>query len=438
MYILARVDRFVLLNTLLLFAYFAVLVWANNNYIFFLYDYMGAAKKTVDLGSYAYLPVLAFICALLCGSEIRRPGDLLVTLLIVVLVPHALVLNGANRFSPDAEAWSGVSLAVMLGILVIGTANKIRFYPSEGSQRRNQGRHVLSLLMMINLAVLAFVVVKSVGYFSLDFTGQYVRRALARDAFAAGSVNGYVSSIGTQAFFPVLFAWGVYKRQWLYTAVGVANVLVLWGAFGQKYPFIVLFLIYGLMVYFRRFGQVKVSWIVLGLVILVLMGVLEYEVFGYSYLNDYLLRRAFIVPSTLLGAVNQFVGEFGINYYSDTLLGVLFGQGRAETLTFRLGSEIFNNSEMNANVNFFAIAYMQLGYVGVLAESMFVALIVMLMNFLFSRYHAFIAIPVALLFATKILEQSLLTVLLGSGVFVMLIFLILISFPLKFSSRPSL
>ncbi|UTL82455.1 hypothetical protein [Pseudomonas putida] len=438
MYILARVDRFVLLNTLLLFAYFAVLVWANNNYIFFLYDYMGAAKKTVDLGSYAYLPVLAFICALLCGSEIRRPGDLLVTLLIVVLVPHALVLNGANRFSPDAEAWSGVSLAVMLGILVICTANKIRFYPSEGSQRRNQGRHVLSLLMMINLAVLAFVVVKSVGYFSLDFTGQYVRRALARDAFAAGSVNGYVSSIGTQAFFPVLFAWGVYKRQWLYTAVGVANVLVLWGAFGQKYPFIVLFLIYGLMIYFRRFGQVKVSWIVLGLVILVLMGVLEYEVFGYSYLNDYLLRRAFIVPSTLLGAVNQFVGEFGINYYSDTLLGVLFGQGRAETLTFRLGSEIFNNSEMNANVNFFAIAYMQLGYVGVLAESMFVALIVMLMNLLFSRYHAFIAIPVALLFATKILEQSLLTVLLGSGVFVMLIFLILISFPLKFSSRPSL
>ncbi|WP_336331859.1 hypothetical protein [Pseudomonas putida] len=437
MYISTRIDRFVLLNTVLLFAYFSVLVWANNDYMFFLYDYMGAAQKSVNFGLYFYLMVLAFVCALLSGGEIRRPGDLLVTLLIVVLVPHALVLNGANLYSPDAEAWTGVSLAVLLGILVIGAVNKIRFRPSENALRQSQGRHVLILLLVINIGVLAFIVVKSVGYFSLDFGGQYFRRALAREVFAAGSVNGYLSSIGTQAFFPVLFAWGVYKRQWLYIVVGIANVLVLWGAFGQKYPFVVLFLIYGMMIYFRRFGQVKVSWVIVALLTLVLTGILEHEVFGYSYLNDYLLRRVFVVPSTLLGAVNQFVSDFGVNYYSDTLLGVLFGEGRAETLTFRLGTEVFNNSEMNANVNFFAIAYMQLGYVGILAESCFVAMIVLLMNFLFTKYNAFIAIPVALLFTTKILEQSLLTVLLGSGVFVMLLFLVLISFPFKFSLRPA-
>ncbi|WP_410970356.1 hypothetical protein, partial [Salmonella sp. SAL4458] len=67
-------------------------------------------------------------------------------------------------------------------------------------------------------------------------------------------------------------------------------------------------------------------------------------------------------------------------------------------MSFRLGTEIFNNPDMNANVNFFAIAYMQLGYVGVMAESMLVGGSVVLMNFLFSRYGAFMAIPVALLF----------------------------------------
>ncbi|HCL4233983.1 TPA: hypothetical protein N2C58_006234, partial [Pseudomonas aeruginosa] len=211
------------------------------------------------------------------------------------------------------------------------------------------------------------------------------------------------------------------------------NALVLWGAFGQKYPFVVLFLIYGLMVYFRRFGQVRVSWVVCALLMLLLLGALEHEVFGYSFLNDYFLRRAFIVPSTLLGAVDQFVSQFGSNYYRDTLLGALLGQGRTEPLSFRLGTEIFNNPDMNANVNFFAIAYMQLGYVGVMAESMLVGGSVVLMNFLFSRYGAFMAIPVALLFTTKILEQSLLTVMLGSGVFLMLLFLALISFPLKMS-----
>ncbi|BBH47479.1 hypothetical protein [Pseudomonas sp. KU43P] len=437
MYVLARVDRSLLFNAFLLFAYFVAVVWVNNNYIYILYEYMGAAKKPVDFGLISYLMVLAFVCALLCGAEIRRPGDLLVTLLIVVLVPHALVLNGANQFSLGAEPWSGASLAVLIGILIIGTVNKIRFHSSESPPREDQGRRVLALLSVINLAVLAFILAKSAGYFSLDYSGQYLRRAAAREVFAAGSANGYLASIGTQAFFPVLLAWGVYKRQWLYIALGMVNVLILWGAFGQKYPFIVLFLIYGLMMYFRRFGKVRVSWVIGALLSLLLMGALEHEVLGYSFLNDYLLRRAFIVPSTLLGAVNQFVAEFGANYYSDTLLGALVGQGRAETLTFRLGTEVFNNPSMNANVNFFAIAYMQLGYIGVVTESLFVAAIVMIMNFLFSRYHAFIAIPIALLFTTKILEQSLLTVLLGSGVFVMLLVMMLISFPFKVSSRMS-
>ncbi|MFW3596454.1 hypothetical protein ACN9S2_08400 [Pseudomonas aeruginosa] len=433
MYILARVDRSILLNTVLLFAFFSVIVWVNNNYIYHLYDYMGSAKKTVDFGLYPYLMVLALICALLCGGAIRRPGDLLVTLLVVIIVPHSLVLNGANQYSPDAQPWAGVPLAIAFGILIIGIVNKIRFHPLGALQRENQGRRMLVLLSVLNIVVLAFIFFKSAGYFSFDFAGQYARRALAREAFAAGSANGYLSSIGTQAFFPVLFAWGVYRRQWFYLVLGIVNALVLWGAFGQKYPFVVLFLIYGLMVYFRRFGQVRVSWVICALLMLLLLGALEHEVFGYSFLNDYFLRRAFIVPSTLLGAVDQFVSQFGSNYYRDTLLGALLGHGRAEPLSFRLGTEIFNNPDMNANVNFFAIAYMQLGYVGVMAESMLVGGSIVLMNFLFSRYGAFMAIPVALLFTTKILEQSLLTVMLGSGVFLMLLFLALISFPLKMS-----
>lgn len=428
MYVLARLDKSILLNTWLFFAYFLVLVWVNNAYIYSLYHYMGSAEKDFDFGLCIYLLCLGLACALLCGGSIRRPGDLLVTLMVMVLVPHALVLNGANQFSPGADPWSGVSLAVASGVLLIALVNKIRFRPHEDRQGTSGGRG-LALLAALNVAVLAFILMKSIGYFSFDFGGQYVRRVIAREVFAAGSMNGYLASIGTQAFFPVLFAWGVYNRRSFYILLGCLNALILWGAFGQKYPFIVLGLIYGLMLYFRRFGQIKVSWVISAVLLVLLAGAIEYEVFGYSYLNDYLLRRAFIVPSTLLGAVDQFVGQFGANFYADTLLATLFGQGRGETLTFQLGTEIYDNPDMNANVNFFAIAYMQLGYWGVLIESLFVAGTVILMNFLFSRYQAFMAVPVAMLFTTKILEQSLLTVLLGSGVFVMLMVLIVMSLP---------
>ncbi|ALI10992.1 polymerase [Pseudomonas fluorescens] len=273
------------------------------------------------------------------------------------------------------------------------------------------------------------------SFFSLDFSGQYLRRAIARDVFSAGSIDGYIASIGTQAFFPVLFAWGVYKKSNFFFWLGVVNVLILWGAFGQKYPFVVLFLVYVLMTYFRYYGKVNVSWLLFGAIGLLLAGFLEFELMGYSYLNDYLIRRAYTVPATMLGAAELFYDSYGINNYSDTAIGLLSGFSKSESITFRIGEYIYNNSETNANVNFFAVAYLRLGYTAVIIEAFIVAVIVMLLNLLYMKRSMFIAMPVALLFVTKIVEQSLPTVLLGSGIFFMLLLLMLMAFSRESKSR---
>jgi hypothetical protein len=435
MYLSARIDKLVFINALLFFAYFAVLIWVNNSYVYKLHEYMGAATKPVSIGLIIYLAILATVCAFLSGPRVDRPGDLVVTLLFLVIVPHALVLEAANQFAPDAVPWGGVSLGVMMGILIIALGNKLRFYESRSRQSESLSKNCLAMLAFFNVLVLLFIFLKSANYFSFNFSEQYVRRAMARDVFQAGSGAGYLASMGTQAFFPVLFAWGVYRKSRIYILLGVLNAFVLWGAFGQKYPFMVLVLIYLLMQYFRRYGGVKLSWLLVGAVSFLLLGALEHEVFGYSYLNDYFVRRAFVVPSTLLGAVDNFVSYFGFNSYSDTLLSSLMGVAKSEPLTFRIGEEIFNNPNLNANVNFFAIAYLQGGYAGVVVEATFVGLVVMLLNCLYMRYGAFITIPVGLLFATKILEQSLLTVLMGSGVFLMLGFLVLVSVPFTVRSN---
>lgn len=435
MYLSARLDKTVFTNALLFFVYFLVLVWVNNSYVYVLHEYMGAAAKPVSIGLVLYFAMLAPVCAFLCGTKIERPGDLVVSLLFLVVVPHALVLDGANEFAPNAVPWGGVSLGVMVGMLIIAGTNKFRFYESPNRQSETLSKNCLAAVAVFNVLVLLFIFSKSASYFSFNFSEQYVRRALARDVFQAGSGVGYIASIGTQAFFPVLFAWGVYRKSRVYIMLGVLNAFILWGAFGQKYPFMVLLLIYFLMQYFRRYGGVRVSWLLGGGIVLLLLGVAEYEALGYSYLNDYIVRRAVIVPSTLLGAVDSFVSSFGFNYYSDTLLSSVMGVAKSEPLTFRIGQEIFNNQSLNANVNFFAITYLQAGYVGVVIESAFVSMVVMLLNYLYMRYGAFITIPVGLLFATKILEQSLLTVLMGSGVFLMLTLLVLVSVPFTFGKQ---
>lgn len=72
MCILARADRSVLRDTVLVFACFAVALWVNTYAKVFLLEYMGAANKSVDVG--LYLLILAFASAGLCGGGIRRLG----------------------------------------------------------------------------------------------------------------------------------------------------------------------------------------------------------------------------------------------------------------------------------------------------------------------------------------------------------------------------
>jgi hypothetical protein len=72
MYILARADRSVLLNTVLVLSCFAVALWANTHYMVLLHGYMGTANKSADVG--LYLLILAFASAGLCGGGIRWLG----------------------------------------------------------------------------------------------------------------------------------------------------------------------------------------------------------------------------------------------------------------------------------------------------------------------------------------------------------------------------
>lgn len=226
MYILARVDRSILLNTVLLFAFFSATVWVNNNYIYHLYDYMGSAKNC----RLRLVSVLDGLGAHLCPvvwRAIRRPGDLLVTLLVVILVPHSLVLNGANQYSPDAQPWAGVPLAIAFGILIIGIVNKIRFHPLGALQRENQGRRMLVLLSVLNIVVLVFIFFKSAGYFPLTLLGSMLAvHLLVRFLLRVLQTATCRQSVPRHSFLCCLP--GGYRRQWFYLVLGIVNALVLW------------------------------------------------------------------------------------------------------------------------------------------------------------------------------------------------------------------
>lgn len=429
MHLSLRLQNALIVNAVLFLAYYSLLIWSNNTYLYQLYEYMGASARQVDLPFVLMLPLLAIYSSFLCGSKITTPGDVIVAMMVLILFPHAIILSGANSFSPDANLYSGIGLAVIAGVSLAAFANKVHF--RERAEFSDNAMKYLWVAAWINMAVLLVMCLKSADYFSFNYSGQYVRRALAREVFSSGGPLNYIISIGTQAIFPVLFAWGIYRKHKPFLLLGFMNAVLLWGAFGQKYPFVVLVLIYVLMTIFRLRGRVNIQTLIFIAILSILAGACEQEFLGSAYINDYFLRRVLVVPSTMLGAAENYSEQFGWNMYADTALGLFSSGARSESITFLLGLQAFKNPETNANVDFIAIAYLQFGYWGVLIESILVAGIILLLNKLFVSRGAFIAMPIALLLATRVVEQSLLIVLLSSGVFFMLVLLVIITLSAK-------
>lgn len=405
-----------------LFLFYAAIFYVHNEYLYWLYNYMGAATQEISVSRVATWLIFALMGAFFCNAKLSRPGDLILAIIYIVIVPSAIVLQGANSYSPqiiNQGEIDGLVVCVAFGILLVSCFNALTYRSTEQRiYRLNIG--FMRLLIVANLIALALMAFYSASYFSLDFSGQYTRRILTREAIPTETIAAYYCSIMIQGIFPIFLGYGLQFRRVSFILIGMLNVLVLWGASGQKYPFVVLFLIVFFFFWHRRFGFMRFNVLIYSALAVLVAGVIENYFTGYSYINDYFLRRVYTVSSTLLGASELFISTHGFNFYSDTLIGMLLDGSRNQPLSFQVGSAIFKNPETNANVDFLAVAWMQGGFLAVLLEACLVGGIIVMLNKAYESHNNAIVVSVGILVATKIIEQSLLVALVSSGILMMI------------------
>lgn len=419
-----------------LFLFYAGIFYVNNEYLYWLYNYMGAATQELTASRVIVWLIFALMGAFFCKAKLNRPGDLVLAIIYIVIVPSAIVLQGANSYSPqiiNQGEIDGLVVCVAFGIFLVSCFNALSFRREEQiAYKFNVG--FMRLLVAANIIALGLMVFYSASYFSLDFSGQYTRRILAREAIPTETFVAYYCSVMIQGLYPIFLGYGLQFRRSGFIIIGILNVLVLWGSSGQKYPFVVLLLIIFFFFWYRRFGFVRFNVLIYSALALLVAGMIESYFTGYSYINDYFLRRVYTVSSTLLGASELFISTHGFNFYSDTLIGMLLDGSRNQPLSFQVGAAIFKNPETNANVDFLAVAWMQGGFLAVLVEACLVGGIIVALNKAYENHNNALVVSVGILVATKIIEQSLLVALVSSGILMMILVAYFLMRPVK-SSR---
>lgn len=374
-------------------------VYGYQQLLFDIYFFIGIAISTVYSFAFFANP-----------SRLAKPsGFFLLFYSFIVFYPY-VVLHGIWGRTGLYYLFD-LALLLIPVVFVISARNisislpKIYFY-SERS-------------LLICFAVFAalfslYFIFNSTGSASFSIEDVYSRRLEARELYGSRTIIAYSSSIISNGLIPFFMFIGIVSRRLIFCFFSIAVYIVFYYVFGVKAPLIYMqaaFCIAILLMYFSLDKFFKVFPYVA--IVVVLASIVEFLVLGSIYLEGYLVRRIFYVSSYLIGAYFEL-------FYSQAF-SKLFGLGLESMPASIYMGEIFLSSEgLNANTNTFLYYLIQYGLAGYLFSCTLVSLCLVWFDSM--RHHSEAYIFLAFLFSMLVIEQSVTTVLLSSGIGVILFF----------------
>lgn len=404
-------------NRLSVFLFLLLMAFALNLvYRMFLQEaneYMG--YRPIDAGFEYWSRVLlcVFIAALMMPVQIARPSD------FFFLFYGALVVLPYVTLHPILGPIGIDCFLVNIGVLLLPAA-------TVGFIR--QGRFVMKFPSLISTEVAfrfalaaalmgaAYMVIVASGSAGFDIDSSYIRRLAARDIFTDRSVGAYVSSITMNGLLPVLAFYAGLRDRWLWLQITLFCAGVFYYTLGVKAHVLMCGLGW-LLGRGTRQGRLSSMPGLIGLLVtlLFLAFFIEYILFEYSYVGDYLLRRLFSVPPSLLSA------------YFDLIVNPLQAWGPWSGIdspygvTFLVGDLYFNDPDANANTNGFVHQLAANGVLMYIASMFLVGLVFKVIDSCYATKKSAVFIGIGFIYGVLLVEQGATTALLSSGVGLLLL-----------------
>lgn len=269
---------------------------------------------------------------------------------------------------------------------------------------------VVWMIFMVSILAVLLLLLRQPLTASFSLDDAYIRRLEARDIYGAGTFQAYISSMVMNSALPLFTFLGIFQRRVIYLLVGFILYLVFFYIFGVKAP--VLYMIFaGLFACFVKINN-GVGYFYLSIYYLFIscfsFAWLEFFLFDNSFVEDYLIRRLFYVPSYLIGAYFNFIDSDIFSWVSGLLVPT------SKSISFYIGEDFLGLPGTNANTNTFLYYLAQYGFFGYVFIILLVGFFVLFLNSL--RFKSEVFVFLLLMFSVLILEQSATTTLLSSGI----------------------
>lgn len=401
----------------------AIAVFFASFFILYLYvsqiqhsnAYIGYLKIGFD-AAYILL-VLAFLLPVVffIPPGLERPSDFFFFFhAFLVLVPY-IILHPAGSSSNDGPFILFLFILVLpLFTLLLIRELKIKIPSFRKWIGEGLGYYLVAFFSVLVVFLALMNAPSSSGF---DMATSYVRRLEGREVYPVGSFYAYANSIVMNGFLPLLSFWAGLRKSYKFFLVPLFIWLSFYYLLGVKAPLLmaIISFIFGYFYHSKKVSKIFFLF-VCGVVLVCLFSLFEYFIFGYSYIGDYFIRRAFTVPPFLISIYGSFFSSGVGDGWS-----LLSGLSSEKPISFIIGEDYMGLDGLNANSNTFISSFIA---GGVFSYLMTFTIVVLFFSYLDAVYRGSRSPNMmfcGFIYALLLVEQNATTALISSGVFFVLL-----------------
>lgn len=366
----------------------------------------------IEFDIYTIIGILwsIFHYVFLFRKNFTKPSDFFIVLYTYLIFFPYVILHGIWGRN-DTTYLTDLILLYLPMFIIYNISSIAVVYPSINMTKQKIITASIIFLCLILSLILLNNPTKNASF---SLSSSYIRRLEARDIYAGQIFITYGSGIIMNGILPMLaFFSSLYKKRIL-ILLSLSLYILMYYIYGVKAPIIYFIASYILGVFILKSSINKfIKYLICIIIISFYIAWIEFIVFNYSYIEDYLIRRLFYVSSYLIGAYFE--------YFSSNLNpSILFGNEQITSASMYIGENYLNKIGLNANSNTFLYFLIQYGILGYLLSIAFVGCIFSFFNYVSKKNPLFIYF--GFIYSVLILEQSATTALVSSGIGILALF----------------
>jgi hypothetical protein len=276
----------------------------------------------------------------------------------VILVPSLLIVSIQSEVTASRIA---TVACLFLAHLLLRALAAIDFETEVAPPNYANASTNFYIVAGVTLAMTAYLVYNYLPYMRLvGFSDVYEQRSNTSESIQI-PLGGYIIGFLQNAISPILIARGIFTRNVLMVAAGVALSVLIYSILGSKLAIAQSLMTIGFGVIVYQYKKIDINFILFGLVALLLFVLLLLLVSSFDPQNlslelvAVIFMRSFAIQGAMTGVYLDFFAESPYTFYSHlNIINNLIEYPYNAPLGIVVGEYLMGTTSINANANFWA------------------------------------------------------------------------------------